>query len=490
MKLFSFMIGTMLSLSLLAQAPTSASGTLRVGIQHDINATNPHQSLDTITSTVLGNVFDTLVRYADETFDIIPGLALSWTSSEDFTKWTYTLRPGVTFHDGTPLTADIVVKSFMDVPNFPIEVSRDGEMNVVFSLKEGNAKFNDILAHPSKSVIHPSMIGNGSKAIGTGPFKFGTWQSGKSISLTPNPSWWGGKVKAPEVMFIVYPNENALVNDMIAGKIDLAEWLSGDSIPALRKADNVTVKSSLGNNVGFLAMNTSHSPFERKEVREAVAHSINVVELTRTFFPGGTGAPATTFLPPPIFKTQGHPKSYNPTQAKDLLTKSGASLSKPMVLLQTWAPRPYMPDPAGIAKAVKESLENIGFTIRIVNDPDNFFTRLRAGDFDLCLSGWIGDSSDPVEFLAANFHSNYIGLQNLPRWSDPQFDRLIQTARVSKGFPFKKAMDDALGRMGNGVPLVPLFWGAQSAAWSKSVQGYHVHPSNHMILWNVSKNGS
>ena len=165
MKLFSFMIGTMLSLSLLAQAPTSASGTLRVGIQHDINATNPHQSLDTITSTVLGNVFDTLVRYADETFDIIPGLALSWTSSEDFTKWTYTLRPGVTFHDGTPLTADIVVKSFMDVPNFPIEVSRDGEMNVAFSLKEGNEKFNDILAHPSKSVIHPSMIGNGSKAI-------------------------------------------------------------------------------------------------------------------------------------------------------------------------------------------------------------------------------------------------------------------------------------------------------------------------------------
>lgn len=460
--------------------------TLRIGILKDISATDPHVALDTISSAVLYNVFENLVRFKRDSLDIEPSLAVRWEHSQDYRIWTYTLRKGVKFHDGTPLTPAIVANSFKYAPNFSAKVQVSGKDKVVFILPKGNANFNDFIAQPYYAIVPPIMKKDPGKVIGTGPFIYDSRVKGEKVVIRRNPNWWGGKVGIPRVEFLVYPSQDHLVEALKKQQIDLAEWLTVEAVMALKHIKYLDHKTVLGSNVGFLSMNVTRPPFTNKKVRKAVAYALDVVAITKKFFPSSSGAPAHTVIPPPIFSYMGPSYAYNPNKAKQLLKESGANLDKTVELLEAWAPRPYMPNPHGIALEIKKYLEAVGFKIKVVRDPDHYFERIKKGELDMALNGWIADSGDPVEFIAANFHSLSIGHNNVSQWSYPAFDAIIDKARVLSSYELTKALNKALRMIHEEVPAIPLFWGAQSAVWNKRLIGYHVHPSSQIMLWGVS----
>jgi len=481
----------MLCLALMLGALCAFSeSTVRIGIVSDISSIDPHVALDTISSAVLYNVFENLVSFKDDSLDIVPSLAASWKHSEDWKTWTYDLRKDVKFHDGTPLTADVVVASFKDVPNFVATIRKTGEMSVEFTLPSGDAHFNDFLAQPYYAISLPSLKATG-KPYGTGPYIFKSWEKGKRLTIEANPSWWKGRVKVDQMIFIVYPNQDALINGLIAREIDLAEWLTSDAVLKLRQYPFLYIETKLGSNTAFLSMNILKAPLSNIRVREAIAHAINVVDMARKFFPGASGAPATTAIPPTLFKTMVKPTPYDPGLAKRMIEQSGVDVSKPIRLLESWAPRPYMPDPHGIAMEIKKYLEDVGLKVTVQSDPDNYFPRIRGGDIDMALNGWIADNGDPVEFLAANFHTDSIGHNNVSRFSNKEFDQIVSRARVQEGYELKISLTKALEIFRRESPSVPLFWGAQSAVWNTRIKGYSVHPSSQMFLWNISvENGA
>ncbi len=458
----------------------------KVGMHSDIKVLNPQKAIDSFSLAVMSNVFEPLVTFEMTSTKIVPALAVSWSPDASFKIWTYTLRPGVHFHDGTLLTPDIVVKSFTGVPNFPHKVEALGADKVVFTLAAPDSNLNQLLAQPYYSIISPKMLTDASLAIGTGPFTFGSWEKGRKIILRKNPDYWQKPAALDEVQFLVYPDQASLLRALTGGEIDLVEYLVGNNLKDIKSNPKLEVESIAGNSTGFLSINTKKPPFNSVAVRKAVAMAVNPFELAKKFFLGSAGAPATSMLPPTLFVHFAKMQVNRPDEARALLKSVGWDSAKTYDLLEGWAPRPYMPDPHGIALEVQKQLGAVGITVRVVRDPENYFDRLAKGDFDLGLNGWIADSPNAAEYLAANLHTQAIGLNNSSQWSNPKFDALVDSCRILKDRELSAKIKEALALVDEEVPLIPLFYGPQTAVHSKRLQNYFVHPFTQLNMYTVS----
>ena len=467
-----------------AQAP--APKVLKVGIQADIQGTNPQRVVDSFSLSVFGNVFETLAAFSPQGVQIVPSLATAWTSDPAFKTWTFTLRPGVKFHDGSPLTADAVVRSFKAIPNFPHAVVALGTDRVSMVLNVPDANFIQVLAQPYFSVISPKMIEDPAVVSGTGPFLFAGWEKGKQVVLKKNPLYWQKPAAIDEVRFLVYSGQAAILEAAASGAIDLVDYIVGNNLKEYRANPNLVVASISGNCTGFLSINTQRPPFNDKRVRKAVAMALNPFDLTKKFFAGSAGAPASSMVPPTLYDYFSKTAVNQPDQARVLLKEAGWDGGKTYVLLEGWASRPYMPDPHGIALDIQKSLASVGIQVRVERDPEHYFTRLEKGEFDLALNGWIADSGDPVEYVSANLHTKSIGGNNAARWSNPSFDALIDACRTLNGKDLQAKFKEALSKVDEEVPLVALFYGPQTAIHSKRVLNYSVHPFVQLSVYSVS----
>ncbi|MEJ5165869.1 MAG: ABC transporter substrate-binding protein [Thermoanaerobaculia bacterium] len=461
------------------------SEVLRVGIQADIRSTNPQEAIDSFSLSVMGNVFEPLVNFDENGTNIIPWLASSFRSEDGYKKWIYTLREKIKFHDGTPLTAQAVVKSLSNIKNLPFKVEALGDMQVQITLDSPNANFNQILAEPYYFIISPKMIEDKKMVSGTGPFIFFSWEKGKKIVLKRNPNYWQKPAKLEEAQFIVLGNHGRIIQAMVNKEIDLAEWVSGENLMDLKKLSYLTVESIMGNSTGFLSINTTKPPFDNPKVRRAIAAAISPVELTKKYFKGTAGAPASSMVPPALFSYFSKAPKNNPELSKQLLKEANFKNSREFILLESWAPRPYMPDPHNIALDIQKSLEAVGIKVKVEKDPENYFKRMEKGEFDLILNGWIADSGDPVEYIEANLHSRAIGHNNASFWSNPKFDRLLDECKILTGKELEKKLKEVLTIVDEEVPLVPLFHGPQTALVSKKIKGYIVHPFTQLWIYPV-----
>ena len=459
---------------------------LKIGIHTDIKSLNPQKALDSFSMGVIRNIFETLVAFDETSANVVGGLATSWTTDASMKIWTYSLRPNVRFHDGSPLTPEAVAKSFAAFPKFPHKVEALGADKVAFTLASPDANFNMTLAQPYYAVLSPKMIQSATLVSGTGPFTYGSWEKGKRVTLRRNPAYWDKPAALEEVQFIVYPDQAALIKAIQAGEIDLVEYLVGNIPKDLRSDGSLELESIMGNSAGFLSFNTRRAPFTDVRMRRAAAAAVNPFELTQKFFSGSAGAPATSLLPPTFFSYFSKVAVNRPEEARRLLQEVRWDFAKPVVLLEAWAPRPYLPDPNGIALEVQRQLEAVGFKVRVERDPDRYFDRLAKGDFDLILNGWIADSPDAVDFLSAILGTRAIGQNNASQWSNPKFDALLDACRTLSGKDLAARLREALALVDENVPMIALFFGPQTVVRGKTVQGYHVHPFSRYSLYTVS----
>jgi len=270
-----------------------SGGVLVFGRAGDSVGLDPGRETDGESFYVADNVYETLTKFKPGTTEILPGLASSWDVAADGLTYTFHLRTGVKFHDGTPFNADAVVYSIsrqfkqdmpdfqfgpwqywggMDMDNIVKDVVKVDDATVKFTLKRVEAPFLANLAMNFAAIVSPTaakMYGADFKShpVGTGPFKFVSWTKDDNIVLDRNDAYWGQKAYLDRVILKVITDKSARYLALKKGEVDMIEFPNPSDIAAIQADSNLKIVSQAGMNVGYLALNTAHKPFDNKLVR-------------------------------------------------------------------------------------------------------------------------------------------------------------------------------------------------------------------------------
>jgi peptide/nickel transport system substrate-binding protein len=292
------------------QGDPVTGGTIEVGLEAETNSWLPGQGVfGNPGLTVAYAIYDPLMKRTEDG-ELKPYLAESMEPNEDFTQWTLTLRPDVQFHDGTPLNAEALKSNFDDHLKLPTAntartlaqvTSMDvvDDLTVRYNLAAPNAAFPDVLTLAPGFPFSPTAAAAagpdaGSEPVGTGPFRFVSWQRDSALEVERNENYWQeGLPYLDGITFRPIPDEDTRLASLESGDIQAMQSLRQSTIARARDLDGVDNYEYVGNNSGGSLINTSRPPFDDVRVRQALAHAIDQEELIEVL--GGTGmTPAAT----------------------------------------------------------------------------------------------------------------------------------------------------------------------------------------------------
>src|SRR5438477_12109523 len=331
--------------ALLAAQP---AGTLVVGLVAEPVNLDPAQVTGLNSNRVGRRVVETLVTFPDESTQIVPGLAESWTVSKDGLRHTFKLRKGISFHDGTPLNAEAVKFSierqinpehpFNKLGKYPFANFFFGNVKAVevvepqtveFILKEPRASFLAVLTAGAASVVSPTAVRKlGADypltPVGTGPFKFASWDRGQRVVLEKNPNYWKHPVKLERVIFRPIVEDQARLTELLTGAVDLIVGTPPDFVAQLENNPKVTLLKQVGAHVWYLGINNQKKPFDDKRVRQALNYAVNKDGIVRDVLKG-TGTPSRGRVLPNTWGADSalQPYPYDPERARKLLAEAG-----------------------------------------------------------------------------------------------------------------------------------------------------------------------
>lgn len=484
--------------------------------------------LDPITVTdgesfrVTDNIFETLVKYKDTSTEVEPGLAESWEISPDGLTYTFKLRQGVKFHDGTDFNADAVVFNFnrwMDKSN-PLH-NKEGfeyyndmfggykgdETHVIksveavdpytvkFTLNRPLAPFIQNLGMSPFAIASPKALQEmgpekfNEKPVGTGPFKFVEWKRNDSITLEKNPDYWKkGFPKLDKVVFKVIPENSARLTALTSGEIDLMEGLNPDDIQSVKENAELQLFERPAMNVGYVGFNVEKKPLDNVKVREAIAYAINKPALIEAFY-AGLATPAVNPMPPSIWGHNNNIKDreYNLEKAKQLLAEAGYPNGFKIKFWAMPVPRPYMPEGVKVAEAIQQDLKKIGIEAEIVTmEWATYLDKTKAGEQEMFMLGWNGDNGDPDNFLATLLDKNNIGGNNRSRWANEEAHQLLMKAQSANSKEEREKLYLQVQEIiFKEVPMVPIAHSISPLAGKANIAGYIPHPTGSESLENV-----
>ncbi|MHC4225109.1 MAG: ABC transporter substrate-binding protein, partial [Planctomycetota bacterium] len=406
-------------------------GTLVWGRSGDASHLDPAIVTDGESVMVVTNIFDTLVTFRKGTTEIIPWLAERWETSKDGLQWTFHLRKGVKFHDGSDLDAAAVVFSFerqkfanhpAHVGAFPYYADNFKALELVDALDDGQVRFTlsrpyapflAALALFSAAIVSPTAWkseGTGKEGrykydfargpVGTGPFVFKEWKEDERIVLEANPDHFMGRPPIDRLVFRPVKSAHARLKDLQAGGIQGMDNPDLVDIDSANADERLRVLSRPGLNVCYLAMNTLKAPFDDVRVRQAVAWVINKRRLIQAAY-NGRGEPAVTMCPKTMV---GHlalkDREPDAARARALLEEAGFPNGFETELWHGDVQRAYMLDPDGVAIQIQQDLKEIGIQARIRKmEWSAYIPATQRGEHPMCLLGWMADIGDPDNFL-------------------------------------------------------------------------------------------
>ncbi len=510
-----------------ATTAVKTGGTLVVAIPGDINRDDPSLIDDANSSYVLQQIVENLVTLKPGTGDqIVGGLADKWDVSADGLTYTFHLRSGIKFHDGTDFNADAVKLNFDRMINIPQSYSDLGYTyyidtvigrgansliakteapdpnTFVITRKAANSAFLVQLTIPAIfGMQSPAALtaGNASAldfkdntyaqvgpTVGTGPFMFKDRVIGDHITLVKNPTYWNAAAGGPyldEVTFRPIADTTATLNALQSeGGVDIADALAPTDIATV-KADTTLQYYDRGSacNVGVLAMNQTHKPFDNPKIRQAVAYAINRKAVVDALF-GDSGKVISTWAPPgtKFAKDEAIP-DYNVDMAKQLIQESKVT----DLSFDFWYPsgvsRAYAPDPKAEFEALLTDLEAVGFKPNPKTAPwrPDYLGAESKGKYPMFLIGWNCDYLGIDNFLYTGFFGYQNGAPN-PEYAEKNdamnramLDALMASDEATQTADWATAQDLMLADM----PSVPIVSGITPSAGKTYVKGFIPSPT-------------
>ncbi len=491
-----------------------------VGRPSDAISLDPARPTDNESAEVLEQVFETLVRYHPGTTNVEPALATSWESDDSGLEWTFHLREGVRFHDGSGFDADAVVFSFERQRdpthryhtgrfnywenNFRniLKVEKVDEFTVRFRIASRYAPFLANMTMFPVSIVSPRGVARWGDAfaerpVGTGPFLVERWDRGERIVLGRFPGYWGPQASIERLVFEVVPDARQRLIALESGAIDLAVAILPEELQFVDLHPGLTLYRPPTNNVSYLAMNCLRPPFDDVRVRRAVNLAINKSPIVRLAFQG-LAIPAESPLPPTQW---GHAAGvgasrYAPNEARALLAAAVAAkriaLDKTYTLYVPSTPRPYLPNPEGVARVIQTNLSAIGIRTRVVMQPfEAHNVDTEHGRHDLALAGWVGDNGDPDNYLYLLFDKDNTvpGLaRNIAFYRDDTVSELLRKAQAVEDRGAREALyADVQQRLVEDAPWVPLAHSQVAIAASDGLDGIVVNASGHVVYTGLTR---
>ncbi len=433
MKLTQTFISILLAVFcfLLKAEAVSSRDMLIWGRGADSGGLDPAHETDGESLKVCDNIYEPLVKFADESLDLIPCLATKWEISDDGKTYTFYLREGVRFHDGTPFNARAVEFSFkrqydethpchkyglpyvywnnMDMSNIVEDVNVIDEYTVQFILKKRNTPFLKNLQMPFTYIVSPAAVKKYkdkygttvSLPAGTGPYKFKEWVKGDKVVLVANEDFWGEKLKIKTVIYKSIEENSVRLLALEKGEIDGMQFPNVEDLAYARRNRKLKIIEADALNVGYLAMNCEKEPFSDPNVRQAVSYAINKKLLVKALY-GGIGIPAKNPIPPSMkgYNDDIKDYEYNPRKAKELLKKTKYPKGFKTDLWYMENPRPYMLNPKKIAELIAADLKKIGINVELrTREWSTYLENLENGKHSMALLGWSADNGDPDNFF-------------------------------------------------------------------------------------------
>lgn len=491
-------LATLLATTLLTGMASAA--TLNVAIDSSPAGLDPHL-ITAFNSVVIvqSNIYEGLTAI-DKDLAVVPGLAESWEISEDGLTYTFKLRSGVKFHDGSDMDAEDVAASIRRVQSEAVASPLASRVTPITGIEVVDpttikftldAPFAPILTSLSGIAIVPAEVetnveGLQQTPIGTGPFKFAEWQPNGFIGLTRNEDYYlDGLPKLDGVKFNFVPESATRQVGVTSGEYDLLPGIDPATALQLQGQPNVTVQETRDIAYTLLGMNASREPFTDPKVRTAVNMLLNRQEIIDAAL-FGSGVPAGP-LSPALVNWAVDPATFacytqDVEGAKALLAEAG--VTTPFKLTMNVLPRQ---DTRDIAQVVQQQLAAGGIEVELITQEiGDFVQSWKNSDFDTFVSA-NGGSPDPDEYFYRTFRGG--GSTNVFKYDDPQIDTWLDEGRAETDPAARKAIyDQVQAKLACEGPAAHIAYGTLYTAVANGVDGFEIFPNGRLTsLVNTSK---
>lgn len=484
---------------------TAVSDTLIFAQGAEPRGLDPALVDDGESSKVIVNIYEGLLKFAEDSTEVQACLAKDWDISDDGLTYTFHLQEGVKFHDGTDFNAEAVKFNVerqtinktedMGYADFVwgdvASVEAQDEYTVVITLKEPSTPFlNNLAMSLGAPMVSPKALqdadNNVNKApVGTGPYKFVSWTPDQDIILEKNAEYWGTPAKTEKVLFKFIKENASRVVALTNGEADMIDGIDTNVIEELKNG-GMEVLDEEGMNISYMAYNVERAPFDDPAVRKAVSQAINVPEMVEGLYHGYASL-ANTILPSfmPGYSDKVTQISYDPEAAKEALAAAGVT----KISMITYSnPRPYNTVTGQpLAEAVQGYLEAVGVEVEITPyDWTTYKEKIKNRDFDICFYGWIGDNGDPDNFM--NLLADDDPTMNVSMYQDAEFQALLAKAASTPNGDERNAIYAQMEqKVADEAVWLPISHMKALSAYNPAVDGYYYHVTGNVFFQGMSK---
>jgi len=512
-------LSTLLAIGLLSQSPALQAKNLVFCSEGSPAGFDTAQYTSATDNDAAEPLYNRLVEFERGGTAVHPALATRWEVTDDGLRYTFHLREGVKFHANKQFTpsrdfnADDVLFTFQRMldrqqpfrqaypTEFPYFVSMGLDKNiarvektdpltVVFTLNQVDAAFIQNLAMSFASILsaeyaehllasgRPSDINQ--QPIGTGPFVFQRYQKDSQIRYKGNLQYWAAdQVKIDNLVFSINTDPSVRIQKLRRNECQVTLHPRPADLPALKADPKLQVMQQPGFNLGYIAYNTQHPPFDRLAVRQAMDMAVNKQAILQAVYQD-SGQLAVNAMPPTQWSYDNSLKDapYDPDKARQLLQQAGVAPGTEITLWAMPVQRPYNPNAKLMAEMLQADWNKLGLKVRIVSyEWGEYLKRMKTGEHDVALIGWTGDNGDPDNWLGTLYSCDAVGSNNYSRWCDQQYDSLIKQAkRVTDREQRSALYQQAQQRLKQQVPITPVAHSTVNQPLSLKVTDFKVSP--------------
>lgn len=484
------------------EAP-AGDNTLVFGTTEMPSTIDPADVYEKLASDILFNTTNRLVEFDPATNDIGPGLAESWEVSEDGLTYTFTLREGVVFQDGSDMTSEDVVWSLNrslnighpDGASFLISsiesIEAPDDTTVVITISEPNSTFlarlnytvatilpsdSDVYAAPDAPLEAPSDDDAGAETlleeaegfltqdaiVGTGPYEMTDYQPGVSMTLEAFGDYWGDAPAIDTVRIQFFESTTQMRNALAAGEIDMAvNDLDPTETASLEGEEGIEILSNEGGRTSYIVVDVTQPPFDDPAVRRAVAATIDRQRIVDEAFEG-QAQPLFSMIP------------GNFDVSADYISDIEVDLEvEEPISFELWYPADRYTNQADVAEIIARSLNESGLFNVTTNTSEwatEYSTHLNDGAYPIYLLGWYPDYLDADDYIEPFYHSEktFIGF-----YGSEEMDQLITDEQLLEaGTPERAEVFDSIQQLAaDDMPFIPLYSEGQEAYFNERVQG-------------------
>jgi ABC-type transport system substrate-binding protein len=469
----------------------------------DVTQFDPTLVTDTPTWSMLALLYDGLVSW-DKDLKVQPALATKWTTSDDRRTWTFELRDGVKFHDGSPFTSESVKFSIDRVlepdvgsayraifANIFERIDTPDPRTVRITTKEPYPDLLVTLAPATSGMLHPATVQKhgkdyGRNPNGTGPFMLKEWVANERLVLVQNPSYWGTKPQPSQITYRPIPEGAARAAVLKTGEADIVVKIPPEEIRGLEGDANVEVHKldSMYQVSWEMFTERTSPPFNDKRFRQALNHAVDKQAITRRIMQDLATPMVSPFTPNVDFRATFEPYAYDPDKAKQLLSQVGASGAK----VSIWSPQGrYLKDKEA-SEAVVNFLREVGLDAELRIWEWSPYLRAVREDPDR-QAYMLGRATPGADFFTTRlFTKGAIGQYNVSHFNTPRVEELAARARGTFDETQRATMYKEIQQIvWDEAPWLFGYNQKSIVGSRKNVQGWAMLPQEAFLLDQVTK---